>query len=630
MRLLLLFLTLFALLLPARDLSDQQVKVVYTYNFLKNIDWGENTPEEAWEVAVYTNDPKLRDLFTVLAARKRLHGLPIRLRFLTGGAPDVPPQVLYLDQDYNPMVPSLFSRYEERPVLVITDGHRDQRQVMINLLAEKGKVGFEINRANILAQGLAISPEMVLLGGAEIDVARLYKSSQKAVEAQKKEIGDLTGKIADSQEEAARLAKEIAQNRRSIAAMAREIGEQTRELEERKETLAEQTRLLKIRQEQIHRQNQTLETVRKEMDRQREAVKEEQAKLVRLANAQEEKNRAIREQEALLKRLKEETLLQEEELALKEEKIDTQRSALAVLTLLILVLAALVIRSYEKIKAAKARTEEAKRQVEEAKASLEELHKQMTDSIEYAALIQHALLPDSRKLRTIFDDYFAVWHPRDVVGGDIYLFDRLDEHRFLLLVIDCTGHGVPGAFVTILVKAVERQIVASLAEGEAVSPAAMLGEFNRTIKTLLKQENADALSNAGFDGGILYVDKKENILRFAGAETPLFYVQEGKVKTIKGDRHSIGYRKSDADYRFTDHELSLETETRVYLTTDGYLDQNGGPKGFPFGKKRFQKLIELHYSESFADQQELLLYEMQKYQGDNERNDDVTVIGLKL
>ena len=263
---------------------------------------------------------------------------------------------------------------------------------------------------------------------------------------------------------------------------------------------------------------------------------------------------------------------------------------------------------------------------------MQKLHKNMTDSIEYASLIQHSLIPDNEQIGEYFKEYFTIWHPKDIVGGDIYLFEELRNHNeCLFMVIDCTGHGVPGAFVTMLVKAIERQVIADIINStDEVSPASILEYFNKTMKKLLKQENDDAISNAGFDGGILYYNKDKNIIRYAGAETPLFYVQNDELNVIKTDRHSIGYKKSDASFKFTDYEISIDTQTKIYITTDGYFDQNGGEKGFPYGKKRFQKFIQDNHDENFAEQKELLLYEMQGYQKDEERNDDVTVVGLNI
>ena len=263
---------------------------------------------------------------------------------------------------------------------------------------------------------------------------------------------------------------------------------------------------------------------------------------------------------------------------------------------------------------------------------METLYRHTRDSIEYASLIQSALIPDNKIFRKYFSDFFVVWHPKDVVGGDIYLFDELrNDDECLLMIIDCTGHGVPGAFVTMLVKAIERQIIARINySDEVVSPAKILSIFNKSMKHLLKQEDERSVSNAGFDGGILYYNKKEKILRYAGAQTPLFIVKDGIIHTIKGDRHSIGYKKSRNDYEFKEHTIEIQEGMQLYMTTDGYLDQNGGEKGFPFGKKQFQALIDEYKHESMADQQEAFLYTLDLYQGSYERNDDVTVIGLKI
>ena len=262
-----------------------------------------------------------------------------------------------------------------------------------------------------------------------------------------------------------------------------------------------------------------------------------------------------------------------------------------------------------------------------------EVHDKISDSIEYASLIQHALIPDNNLISKQFSDYFSIWQPKDVVGGDIYLFEELrDQNECLLMVIDCTGHGVPGAFVTMLVKAIERQIISKIENDRSidVSPAWILSYFNKTMKKLLQQESDESISNAGFDGGIIYYNKKEQILKFAGAETPLFYIQDEELISIKGNRHSIGYKKSKIEYEFKEHVINVKEGMKFYLTTDGYLDQNGGNKGFPFGKKRFLDVIKEYNTEPFTDQKEILLNALCHYQGDEDRNDDVTLIGFEI
>lgn len=264
---------------------------------------------------------------------------------------------------------------------------------------------------------------------------------------------------------------------------------------------------------------------------------------------------------------------------------------------------------------------------------IQKLHKNVTDSIEYASLIQHSLIPSNELFDKYFDDYFTFWSPKDIVGGDIYLFEELrDDDECLLMLIDCTGHGVPGAFVTMFVKAIERQIVTSIINNPTiiVSPAWILKHFNQTMKKLLKQENIESISNAGFDGAVLYYNRKEQIIKYAGAEVPLFYMQEGRLEMIRGSRHSVGYKKSDINYEFKEHILKAKKGLQLYLATDGYLDQNGGKKGFPLGRKRFKTIIENKGDKSFNEQKNALVSELKSYQNNEERNDDITIVGIRI
>jgi serine phosphatase RsbU (regulator of sigma subunit) len=271
-------------------------------------------------------------------------------------------------------------------------------------------------------------------------------------------------------------------------------------------------------------------------------------------------------------------------------------------------------------------------ELESIKDQIEEINTHTRQSIEYSALIQNSLIPGNERLKPYFDEFFVTWQPKDTIGGDIYLFDELrSSDECLFMVIDCTGHGVPGAFLTMLVKAIEKQVVTLIKENDnEVNTADVLKLFNREIKSTLKQDRNSTLSNAGFDGGIIYYNKKQNILRFSGANTPLYYVQEGELSAIKGDRYSVGYKTSDINYEFTQHTIKVSAGMNFYLTTDGYIDQNGGAKGFPFGKRKFEHIIRQHYQKPLAIQQEIFSEQLSKYQEDEERNDDITLMAIKI
>lgn len=270
--------------------------------------------------------------------------------------------------------------------------------------------------------------------------------------------------------------------------------------------------------------------------------------------------------------------------------------------------------------------------IKDQKQEVDLVHKQVRDSIDYAAIIQKSLIPDHEKFKNQFSDHFVIWEPKDVVSGDIYFFEQLragDES--LLMLIDCTGHGVPGGFVTMLVKAIEKQIIAEINySDEEISPAKILSTFNNTIKDMLQQYSKTSMSNVGFDGGIVYYNKTKKLLKFAGAETPLFVVKNNALDVIKGSRHSVGYKSCKTDYEYQEHMIEIQNNMKIYLSTDGYFDQSGGDKGFGFGKKRFKQVLSSFDEESMSTQKDIFINEMIEYQGSLDRNDDITVAGIKF
>jgi len=271
--------------------------------------------------------------------------------------------------------------------------------------------------------------------------------------------------------------------------------------------------------------------------------------------------------------------------------------------------------------------------LEIAKKRLETVNKNLKDSIEYASLIQNTFMAEEQALEKYFDEYFTIWEPKDIVGGDIYLFEELrTEDEALLMVIDCTGHGVHGAFVTMIIKAIERHIVARINSdpSEVVSPANLLGVLNRSIKHLLKQDRDTSLSNVGFDGTILYFNKKEKIVKCASARNEILYTQDNDFHRIKGDRHSVGYRDSDSNYQFSETVVELSSPTTLYVATDGYFDQIGGSKKRSFGRRRFRELAQSIAFDPLNEQKDEFLHRLKRYQDNCDRLDDITLIAVKM
>jgi serine phosphatase RsbU (regulator of sigma subunit) len=265
------------------------------------------------------------------------------------------------------------------------------------------------------------------------------------------------------------------------------------------------------------------------------------------------------------------------------------------------------------------------RRLSSAMQSLAEARNQILESIDYASHIQAAFLPDERELAGVVPAHFLLWRQRDVVGGDSYWFKPWGDGYFLG-VIDCTGHGVPGAFMTLIVQSL---LDKALQEGDA-SPSGMLARTNRLIKDALGQNEKGTRSDDGMDCALCHVSPGSGRLLFAGANSPLYVVEEGKAHRIRGDRCGLGYVRSPRDFVFTDFEVVLTPGARFYMTTDGIVDQVGGPRRLPFGRSRLMRFIEEHRTAPITGQGDALMARLSAYQGGESRRDDVTVLGFEI
>ncbi len=277
--------------------------------------------------------------------------------------------------------------------------------------------------------------------------------------------------------------------------------------------------------------------------------------------------------------------------------------------------------------------EELRRQrdtLQEQKEQIELQNKLIKDSIRYAQTIQSAILPPLSLLRKYFD-VFVIYKPRDIVSGDFYWFARTGENQYFIAVVDCTGHGVPGAFMSLIASRMLSEIVL---ERGLRSPQEILDELNNTVIETLNQRTSD--NNDGMDVCLVRVDEdkeyKEYNITFGGAKRPLFYYRrsEGEVKMLKGDRKPIGGKRAlQSPVRFTNKYLTLGPDDIIYLTTDGMIDQNN-PKRKRFGTPRFLDLLNEVKDFDLEKQQDYIEKVLRDFMGDQPQRDDITIMGVKF
>lgn len=250
----------------------------------------------------------------------------------------------------------------------------------------------------------------------------------------------------------------------------------------------------------------------------------------------------------------------------------------------------------------------------------------ISDSINYASHIQQAILPDEMLFTRQFRDHFVLWKPRDVVGGDIYWSMPWND-GLLLALGDCTGHGVPGAFMTLITTAALDRAISEIKE---VNIAGIATRMHQIVQRSLNQHQKEGTSDDGMELGICYFAPDMSELIFVGTRFPLFMVENGNCTEIKGDRKAIGYRNIPQDQVYTEKRIPLKPGQQFYMTSDGLFDQIGGLKRRSFGKKRFKKLL-LSLEKVPLSQHGDRIYEALKdYQGKELRRDDVSLLGFQI
>lgn len=255
---------------------------------------------------------------------------------------------------------------------------------------------------------------------------------------------------------------------------------------------------------------------------------------------------------------------------------------------------------------------------------LDHTNRQITESIQYARRIQNAMLPDKNALGDAIKDIHVSWEPLHLVGGDYFWLERFGDQS-LLVVADCTGHGVPGAFMTLVVASALDRI---LHERRMHTPSQILLELDREVRERLRQDRPDSDSDDGLEAAVCLLDSNKKQITFAGAGMPLIYVRNGRAEVIKGDRAFLGYRTLPAPSGFGDHVLEVEADTSFYLLTDGIHDQMGGFPRRLLGRKRLAGMILSVQGKSMAEQAAILQEMLVKYRGTEPLRDDMTLIGF--
>ncbi len=287
------------------------------------------------------------------------------------------------------------------------------------------------------------------------------------------------------------------------------------------------------------------------------------------------------------------------------------------------------------------------KEIQQKTDQVEAAYKKTHASIRYARRIQQAILPEQEEIVNYFKDAFIFFEPRDIVSGDFYWFSEtvpepfyaiqqteeglqsvfkgFEDTKYVIAAVDCTGHGVPGAFMTLIGN---DSLNAIVLEDKITKPRRILDKLDRTIKKYLKQE-AGGRSNEGMDMALLVIDEENKRVEFAGAKSPLYLVRDGEMHIIKGSKYPIGGAQIK-NKKFDSHRVPYQAGDAFYMFSDGFQDQFGGPNNSKYLSKRFRKFLLDISSLPMAEQRAILKKEFEDWKGDQSQTDDVLIIGMRF
>ena len=261
---------------------------------------------------------------------------------------------------------------------------------------------------------------------------------------------------------------------------------------------------------------------------------------------------------------------------------------------------------------------------------LKKKNQRILESLSYAKRIQQAILIPESEIQNYLPNSFVYYQPRDIVSGDFYWFTKR-KGKLVLAVIDCTGHGVPGAFMSLIGNTLMNEIIL---EKEILNPAQVLELLDSGVRESLHQNGNGTLSQDGMEMSICVIDPKRRKVTYAGAIVPIYIVDNDQIQVLKGSSRSIGGSQQINGHRkkvkFRSHEFQMNQGAEVFMFTDGYMDQFGGPEYTKFNAPRFKKLLSEIRGNPIKEQKDKLEQAFKQWKGESPQTDDTLVVGFKF
>lgn len=613
---------LLALTLYGQKGFDNSSRALYIYDMVaKYVNFGSSFADSStFNIGMMLGDYELLyELGNLAKTRPIIQGKPVQVSGYKKLESLLHTQVLYVNKASGFDIQKIQEKIKGQQTLLVTEGY-EFRESMINFIVVNGVPRYEINEDYIKKEGMSI-PQTILFSAVKTkeDWEKLFTVTDADLQVQKE-------MVKQQQAEIELQKAEILRQKRLLDSLDREITLREKTLLEKQRVLNNQMVQINRQQGEITIQKQTIIIQQKEVQVQKDTLLKQKEKIGLQLAMIDGQLKKIGEQENRIK---------VQIATLEKQKLIIWFVILALV--LVSILGYYIYRSYRIKKEANIRLEEKNKTISMQKDEIEQQRdlaaaqrdqiayqkKHITDSIMYAKRIQTALIP-SLELFSDKLEHFVIYKPLAIVSGDFYWVSSL-ENKQVIIVADCTGHGVPGAFMSMLGVTLLNEIVNNK---HILMPDQIIENLRQgVIKSLNQAADEDSIKD-GMDISVCVVDFSENTLWWAGANNPLYLVRGNELVHYRADKMpaSIHYRMLP----FTLHKIELKKGDAFYIFSDGFADQFGGPKQRKFMSNQLKEILVSMTGVPMLRQAEKLHNIFEEWRGDSPQVDDVTLIGIRF
>ncbi len=601
---------------------NNKTRALYIMDISKYVEWPADVflKQEFFTIGILDPQEELFwDIENLSKTRKYIQGKPIQVYIFKELDQINPTNVLYVNKINEFKLDPIFKIIEGKHTLLITEGY-EFRESMLNFVVAENKPRFQVNQELMNKAGLNVS-ELFLAQAIKTreDWEKLFQVTDTLLQVEK-EVTQQQRIIISEQE--VKIAEQVEMIRKQLA----RLDSLNREIRNKQKTILEREKVLLDQEKEIKQQKELIQTQFEKVNSQNKILAEQQ------------ENIAIREKEISSK----ESIIKDQDSRINQQLKEIEKQKLItyfVVVALILVtgIGYFVYVNYrnkkraneileEKNRLITAQKDEIKQQKDIAEMQRDQItyqKKHITDSIHYALRIQRAILP-SLELFSDEIDHFVLYKPRDIVSGDFYWVNKRDN-LWIVITADCTGHGVPGAFMSMLGISFLNEIVINK---QIQRPDLILNELRDNVIKSLKQLDYQSDVKDGMDITVCTIDYNRNILEYAGANNPLFLIKNGELNHIKGDKMPVAIHEEMKP--FTLNTFKLKKGDTFYTFSDGFVDQFGGPNQKKFLTKNFKNALMSMQDKSMYDQGLALDQIFENWKKEVDQVDDVTLIGIRF